>query len=74
MGRELEFPTRRYDEGVLSFDHQCTWPWHSAYIDSLGNVVSCCYVADHRVDSFGNLGESTLAAVWNSPAYQEFKN
>lgn len=48
---------------------KCLDPWEFLFIDVHGNVRVCC--TSHRI--MGNVNDTDIAAIWNSPAYQEFR-
>lgn len=50
-------------------DRLCIKTLHSAYIDVNGNVAPCCRL---RSLSFGNLRDSSLREIWQSPAFVDF--
>jgi MoaA/NifB/PqqE/SkfB family radical SAM enzyme len=39
------------------------------YVDVEGNVAPCCLLRDHRL---GNLVESSLESIWDSPEFKRF--
>ena len=49
---------------------KCRDPWEFLFIDVHGNVRVCC--TSHRI--MGNVNDTDIAAIWNSPAYQEFRD
>lgn len=57
-----------YDE-----KHVCPWPWQGIFVDANENVIPCCRIGDASVMNMGNLGEQTLAEIWNSDRYQAFR-
>ena len=54
-----------YDE-----ENQCPWPWLGSYIDTQGNVIPCCRVANADICSFGNLNKEDFHTIWQSKGYQ----
>jgi MoaA/NifB/PqqE/SkfB family radical SAM enzyme len=59
---------------------QCTWPYFSIVVKYDGDAIPCCYYrtteqyragADERVA--GNVFETSLWKVWNSPVYQDMR-
>jgi MoaA/NifB/PqqE/SkfB family radical SAM enzyme len=60
---------------------QCTWPYFSMQIKYDGDVIPCCYYrhgeqyageeSDSRV--VGNVFESSIWEVWNSPEYRALR-
>ncbi len=49
---------------------KCRDPWDFLFIDVHGNVRVCC--TSHRI--MGNVNDTDIATIWNSPAYQEFRD
>jgi radical SAM protein with 4Fe4S-binding SPASM domain len=52
---------------------RCDWPWRGAYISYRGDAMPCCMIATPDRMSFGNWAEQGVEAMWNGPAYQEFR-
>lgn len=60
---------------------QCTWPYFSMQIKYNGEVIPCCYyrhgeqhtAADSDSRVVGNVFESSVWDVWNSPEYQALR-
>ena len=50
----------------------CKYLWSSVVIAWDGRVVPCCYDYDAKMD-MGDLKTSSLAEIWNSPRYVEFR-
>jgi len=48
--------------------HKCKFLWESVIISWDGRVVPCCFDYDTKV-VLGDLKQSTLAEIWNGPAY-----
>lgn len=48
---------------------KCRDPWEFLFIDVHGNVRICC--TSHRI--MGNVNDTDIATIWNSPAYHEFR-
>jgi len=49
----------------------CQEPWRSAVILGNGDVQVCCVPGPGM--RMGNLNEQPMEAIWNGPAYQEFR-
>jgi radical SAM protein with 4Fe4S-binding SPASM domain len=52
---------------------RCGWPWTGAYISYQGYAMPCCMVSTPDRVNFGNMVEQGVEAVWNSPAYGQFR-
>jgi len=48
---------------------KCRDPWEFIFIDVHGNIRVCC--TSHRI--MGNVHNEDIVTIWNSPAYQEFR-
>jgi MoaA/NifB/PqqE/SkfB family radical SAM enzyme len=55
--------------GGLVLPWACSEPWATVNINAAGDVRTCCF----NDQSFGNLGERTFEAIWNSAGYQEMR-
>lgn len=55
----------------------CNRPWYLAYVTAHGDVLPCCFAPFITTDlapvTLGNVLRDSLAAVWNGPAYQDFR-
>ncbi|HET8625846.1 MAG TPA: radical SAM protein [Thermomicrobiales bacterium] len=55
----------------------CHRPWYLAYVTAHGDVLPCCFapfIADDLAPvTLGNVFREPLAAIWNGPAYQDFR-
>lgn len=55
----------------------CHRPWYLAYVTAHGDVLPCCFAPfithDLAPVTLGNVLTDSLDAVWNGPAYQEFR-
>ena len=65
---DLTISDELYDE-----KHQCPWPWIGSYIDTEGNVIPCCRVANAEVCSFGNLNKEDFQTIWHNKGYQRLR-
>ena len=52
--------------------HNCKFLWESVVIAWDGRVVPCCFDYDAKM-VLGDLKRSSLAEIWNSPAYVELR-
>ncbi len=52
---------------------RCSWPWTGAYISYQGIAMPCCMIATPDRMNFGSMAEEGVESIWNSPAYQEFR-
>ena len=68
--QQLEFIV---NEEKLPPGRLCDWPWYSAYVTAESKVVPCCFIADAKVVNFGSLKDQSFKDIWNSPAYQAFR-
>jgi MoaA/NifB/PqqE/SkfB family radical SAM enzyme len=53
---------------------RCDWPWRGAYISYQGLAMPCCMIATPDRKNFGSVAAEGILAVWNSPAYQDFRD
>lgn len=58
---------------LYSKSKKCPWAWNSAHISANGDVSPCCIVSDANIAKMGNVFEQNFAEIWNSPAYQDFR-
>jgi radical SAM protein with 4Fe4S-binding SPASM domain len=76
---ELQSPAKAkqqfYDLPGLEPDvtRQCTLPWEMPYADKDGRVYPCCFAGSQNEGLLGNLSDESLAAVWEGPAYKQFR-
>ena len=63
-----------FEENLLSFEKQCSWPWTSTYLSKTGDIVPCCIIGDEKVESFGNINDQNFSQIWNSTKYMKFRN
>ena len=52
---------------------RCDWPWRGAYVSYRGEAMPCCMVSTPDRINFGNMLERGVEPVWNSPAYERFR-
>lgn len=90
LARTLQIPTNAYEltrsvlqhhwsiyEGASSKPcdlRHCVLPWYSTYVAADGGVYGCCFLRFRDDGLLGNIYESDFASIWNSSAYQEFRN
>jgi len=75
LGVEIRLPrpeVRPHAAGTAGRD-RCDWPWHGPYISYQGYSMPCCMIATPDRYNFGKVGERGVAAVWNGPEYQAFR-
>ena len=63
-----------FEENLLSFEKQCSWPWTSTYLSKTGDIVPCCIIGDEKVESFGNINDQNFSQIWNSTKYMKFRD
>ncbi len=47
----------------------CTEPWQHIYVELQGSVLPCCRWGEH----IGNIKDSEIGAIWNSPFYRSLR-
>jgi radical SAM protein with 4Fe4S-binding SPASM domain len=52
---------------------RCDWPWRGPYVAYDGTAMPCCMVATPDRASLGNVVREGVEAVWNGPAYEDFR-
>jgi MoaA/NifB/PqqE/SkfB family radical SAM enzyme len=52
---------------------RCDWPWRGAYVSYQGLAMPCCMVATPDRIQLGDMAAAGAEAVWNGPAYGEFR-
>lgn len=52
---------------------RCSWPWDQAYVSYQGLAMPCCMVSTPDRANFGNVFERGMEAVWNDPAFEQFR-
>ena len=52
---------------------RCDWPWRGAYVSCRGEAMPCCMVATPDRACLGDMLRDGVEAVWNGPAYREFR-
>ena len=59
---------------------QCFWPYFSMLIKYNGDVIPCCnyrsgmqYTGTDNPQALGNIFETSIREVWNSPKYRELR-
>lgn len=75
LGIQLRLPRprpRAHPAGTPGPD-RCDWPWRGAYISYDGRAMPCCMIATPDRMNFGNVGQSSVATVWNGPGYEAFR-
>jgi MoaA/NifB/PqqE/SkfB family radical SAM enzyme len=76
LGVELRLPRTRprlHPPGTPG-PQRCNWPWRGAYVSYQGIAMPCCIVSTPDRIHFGSMAEQGAAAVWNSRAYQAFRD
>lgn len=52
---------------------RCAWPWTGAYFSWDGELMPCCMVSTPDRASFGSVAARGVAATWNSPEAEHFR-
>jgi MoaA/NifB/PqqE/SkfB family radical SAM enzyme len=52
---------------------RCDWPWRGPYVAYDGTAMPCCMVATPDRAALGNAVRDGVEAVWNGPAYEDFR-
>ena len=52
---------------------RCDWPWRGPYISYQGDAMPCCMVGTPDRANLGNMAQRGVQAVWDGPAYVEFR-
>lgn len=52
---------------------RCSWPWTAAYFSYEGYAMPCCMVSTPDRINFGNISEHRIREIWNSDAYENFR-
>jgi radical SAM protein with 4Fe4S-binding SPASM domain len=75
LGLNLRLPRttpKRYEPGTPG-RKRCDWPWTGAYISYEGYMMPCCMVSTPDRINFGKVTDHSLTSVWNSDAYNNFR-
>jgi len=51
----------------------CKWPFEGVNITWDGYVTPCCVISNPEVLNFGNIFETSIHKIWNSPKYKDFR-
>jgi radical SAM protein with 4Fe4S-binding SPASM domain len=76
LGLELRLPRTRprpHPTGTPG-RKRCDWPWSGAYVSYEGLAMPCCMVATPDRINFGSMAERGVREIWNSEAYQAFRD
>lgn len=76
LGVDLRLPRtqpRPHAPG-LPDPQRCDWPWRRAYLSYQGDAMPCCMVSTPDRINFGSMAEQGVVEVWNSDAYQRFRD
>ncbi len=76
LGIRLRLPTprlRAFPPGMPGRE-RCSWPWTGAYISYQGLAMPCCMVATPDRINFGNMAQKGVETIWNSEAFQNFRD
>ena len=72
LGVSLRLPrTRKRPQPKNS--QRCDWPWRGAYLSYRSEAMPCCMVATPDRAQLGNMATDGVEAIWNGPAYAEFR-
>ena len=81
LGVELRLPEDGPAEELAVVDEAggdetlpCDWPWNGAYVTHTGKVQPCCMVMGDDRMVLGDLADTPLPQVWDSPEYQRFRD
>lgn len=69
-GMELFLPPRFGTGESISKIEPCRYPWDHLYIDTSGNILTCCYAGE----PIGNLNNSDFASIWNGEEYVQLRS
>jgi MoaA/NifB/PqqE/SkfB family radical SAM enzyme len=75
LGVDLRLPRTRpktHPPGTPG-PERCDWPWRGAYVSYQGLAMPCCMVATPDRATLGDMAADGAEAVWNGPAYQDFR-
>jgi MoaA/NifB/PqqE/SkfB family radical SAM enzyme len=75
LGVDLRLPrtkARPHPPGTPG-PERCDWPWRGAYVSYQGLAMPCCMVATPDRISLGDMARDGAAAVWDGPAYRDFR-
>lgn len=61
------------ESNLLSKNNKCSYPWHNPYISAEGKVVTCCMIADPKINSMGDINKDNFDKIWNSNEYLDFR-
>lgn len=81
-GLVLRLPEIRFPDDSAAIDApvepgrgraRCDWPWSGGYVSWDGRAMPCCMVSTPDRLHFGNMARDGVAAVWNAPAFEAFR-
>ncbi|MCA9773331.1 MAG: SPASM domain-containing protein, partial [Myxococcales bacterium] len=64
---------RDWQEPRLRLHKPCPLVWRTTYVGVQGDVKPCCFAADDKHLSLGNLREQTIHDIWNGEKYRELR-
>jgi radical SAM protein with 4Fe4S-binding SPASM domain len=76
LGIELRLPRTevKAHPADLPGRERCDWPWRGAYVSYQGYSMPCCMISTPDRLTFGNLADRSAEQIWNSEAYNDFRN
>lgn len=66
----LVLPPRFGTGENLNKINSCRDPWDHLYVDTLGNILTCCYAGEYM----GNLNKSDFLSIWNGEEYTDLRS
>lgn len=61
------------EDKVAESRHFCMMPWVHLHVTQYGTVTPCCTAPWQKEQSFGDLNESSIEEIWNSPEIRAFR-
>jgi radical SAM protein with 4Fe4S-binding SPASM domain len=76
VGLELRLPRARPRPAAagLAGRQRCSWPWTGGYVSYQGKAMPCCMIATPDRLTLGDVAAASFAEVWESAAYQDFRD
>jgi radical SAM protein with 4Fe4S-binding SPASM domain len=76
IGLELRLPRARPRPtlSAVAGRQRCSWLWTGGYVSYQGQAMPCCMIATPDRMTLGDVSGASFTEVWNSAAYQDFRD